>query len=257
MDSDSSQLWTAQVVGHLTPEEAKRLKESRLVITDETVVHRDYSGLRLSEFCSIRSSFTDCRFESMIIDTAAMGSGTTMSLYRNCSFDHTRIRGIAMGLARFEHCSFESVVLNKWSLNAADIIDCTFSGKLTHCIFWGSPPPFWGDRYGKTSNEFSGNDFSGCKMVDTDFRWGVNLALQTLPSGPDYLYVEDGRAALSRAFPIVCGWMDEREKRIGLDWLKLLQNDVENGQTQLFINGRTGRLAQIWPKFRAALEGRV
>ena len=45
-------------------------------------------------------------------------------------------------------------------------------------------------------NGFIGNDLSSADLVDVDFRGGIDLTKQILPSGPDYIYIADtGMAA--------------------------------------------------------------
>jgi hypothetical protein len=45
-------------------------------------------------------------------------------------------------------------------------------------------------------NGFIGNDFSSADFVDVDFRGGIDLTKQILPTGPDYIYIADtGMAA--------------------------------------------------------------
>jgi hypothetical protein len=48
----------------------------------------------------------------------------------------------------------------------------------------------------RRSNEFDENDFSSTRLVDVDFRGGIDLTRQTLPNSDDLLYLPDTRAAL-------------------------------------------------------------
>ena len=88
-----------------------------------------------------------------------------------------------------------------------------------------------------------------------DFRRGVDLRLQVLPQGPDYLYVEDGKRAVERAMTALETWEDEKLRQDGRIVLKRLNDDINNGQKQVFISNVSGWLTPIWPQLHEALTG--
>jgi hypothetical protein len=55
------------------------------------------------------------------------------------------------------------------------------------------------EALGRTSNEFRSNDFSGMDLLDVGFRTGIDLSLQRLPTGEQYVYLADAEPALQRA----------------------------------------------------------
>jgi len=255
---------SARPVGRLSPEEAEALRARRLFMENAVVEGGDYSGRDLVDFVSAGSRFVDCKFESMKLGDAVWGAGGppaySQSVYVGCSFDKIRIRGMHGGWARFERCSFRDVVISGWNYQVADVVECVFTGTMKSNrgggAFWGSPLSDYQDRYQKRVNEFWGNDFSGCKLVGMDFRRGVDLRLQVLPSGPDYVYVEDGLAAVDRALTVIESWSDEEQRRSAQSYLGICRKDLLDMQKQLFMTRPTGkRLAPIWPQLREALLG--
>jgi len=183
---------------------------SMIYVDKETVVDRDYSGVKSPQLESHGSTFTNCRFDSMRIDCFKFASGKKRSVYRDCSFDGIRIKRVMGGLVRFERCSFRNVLISGWSLQACDLVDCVFTGKMKSGrgggSFWGAPMSHWQTQFKKRVNEFRGNNFSDCALVDMDFRTGIDLRLQVLPQGPDYFYIEDGKSAIKRAMKAHKTW---------------------------------------------------
>lgn len=240
-------------------EELERFQASRVVFDGGVVEAVDRSGVRTPEFVSIGTEFINCRFESMRIDRAGFGAGMNLSTYRGCSFDRTRIKDVGGGLVRFEGCSFRDVVITGWSLQACDVVDCVFSGTMKSGrgggSFWGAPQAYLSRQLGKSDNEFRGNDFSGCALVGMDFRNGVDLTLQVLPTGPQYVYVQDGLAAVDRAQPMVEAWSDDRNRAKALGLLEIVRKDLLGRQRQLFLSNASGWLDLLWPQLCNALEG--
>ena len=104
------------------------------------------------------------------------------------------------GFAQFVRCSFRNVDIRKWKWgNELQLIDCVFTGRLEECIFNGTGVGAGPPLGGAGEKRVSGNDFSGCDLVDVAFRTGIDLAQQKLPTGPEYLYLPDAAAAIERA----------------------------------------------------------
>ena len=241
-------------------DELERYQASLMTVKNETIIGKDYSKMKTPQFTSIGSKFINCRFDSMRVDCAAFASGATLSCYIDCSFDGIRIKRVLGGIARFERCSFKNVAITGWSLEACDLVDCVFTGQLKAGryggSFWGTPTPYWQKEYKKTQNEFRGNDFSGCSLVNMDFRMGVDLRLQVLPQGPNYLYIEDGAHAVEHALESIKNWEDEKLRNIAKICLELLLDKIMKGQEQIFISNMSGYLAPIWPQLCEVLTGK-
>jgi len=91
-------------------EECEQFCASMIFVEKETVIGRDYSGIKTPKFESHGSTFVNCRFDSMRIDCASFASGKIQSVYKECSFDGIQIKMVLGGMVRFEKCSFILIV---------------------------------------------------------------------------------------------------------------------------------------------------
>lgn len=206
--------------------------KSTLLVDRKVLEGQDFSRTRFAQFTAIASSFASCSFRGASFDQACFGGGISQSRYFDCCFDGSRITAVAPGNARFERCSFRNCRIREMFATMVEFVDCAFSGRFLGGVLHGRPPL---DRdVGRTVNEFRGNDFTGMELRDVDFRSGVDLRLQQLPSGPSYVYIEDPEHALTRARAAVVTWKDLDLRRKALAILKSLEMDVEDGQRQLF-----------------------
>jgi uncharacterized protein YjbI with pentapeptide repeats len=203
----------------------------RLVFENEKVFREDFSGRKLDQFCALGSRFESCTFQRMQIEDASFGAGRQQSLYVDCSFDGSRMYNWG-GRARFVRCSFRNVKLRESFCFNVELIDCIFTGQLKGVVFNGRPLPGQRGILGLKRNEFHGNDFSGAELVDVDFRTGIDLGKQVLPSGPDYLYLADAKSSLQRARREALDWPASEVRRVVLIWINSTLEDVERGQKQ-------------------------
>jgi uncharacterized protein YjbI with pentapeptide repeats len=184
----------AREVGWEKPDPSKRFTPEY-----ETFVGERFDDREWRSFAVEGCHFEKCNFRNMKSESGSWGVGRVMSTYVDCTFDGARIGYMGGGYCRFERCSFEKVNLRDWWGFELELVDCTFSGKLTKVVI-NSTVPEEDVAYAKrTTNEIRGNDFSRAKLVDVGFRTGVDLTLQKLPSGPDYLYVSDAVTATQKA----------------------------------------------------------
>jgi len=221
----------ARDVGHaeIDPNEYIDIERARQVDVD-------YSGRKLKQFCAVGCRFERCRFDNMRIDSFAFGSGRELSEYIECTFNGIRVYSMFGGFARFIRCSFQDVDIRKWKWGEkTELIDCIFTGRLTECIFNGTVPEQDRPWVGRERNEFRGNDVSGCDLVDVAFRTGIDLSLQRLPTGPEYLYLPDAAAAIGRAQLAVNEWYDARLREEGLSLLRSMEFESQGGQCQLLL----------------------
>jgi hypothetical protein len=209
---------------------------NRIELTGEILDGEDFTGLRLKQFTATQSSLRRCRFDASRIDQACFGGGAKPSEYTDCSFDGARIRAIAPGIARFVRCSFRDCLIQDFFGVTVEFIDCVFSGRIEKAVFHGSVPEEDRAQVGRTTNEFSGNDFREAELVDVAFRGGIDLTKQRLPEGAGYLYLADAADALDHVRQQVVGWRDLELRRKALAILTGLEFDVQGGQVQLFIS---------------------
>ena len=85
-------------------------------------------------------------------------------------------------------------------------------------------------------NEFHDNDFSHAQMTEPDFRGGIDLTRQRLPSGPEYFYVADAASTIARLRSGIEKWNSSPEvRRAALIIADTLTRTVKEGQHQLFL----------------------
>jgi hypothetical protein len=214
---------------------ARQVKKGRLEFVDANLECESFAQLTLREFMSTRSTFRDCRFERMTIKRACFGGGTVASEYVDCVFDGSRINATTPGTARFLRCSFREVHIQDFFGLTCGFVDCVFSGTIEKAVFQSKLLGPHRDRFGRSENDFRGNDFSGAKLGDVAFRGGIDLTSQNLPSGPEFIYLPDAALAVARGWRFAVGMSDLDLRSRTLAFLRSLERDIE-GQEQLFIS---------------------
>jgi uncharacterized protein YjbI with pentapeptide repeats len=135
------------------------------------------------------SEFDGCTFRQRVRPVlnargfAAQGSfGTRPSIYRSCTFERVRFKtagGFSMGQARFENCVFRNCRWEGHFAHSADLVGCTFVGKMNGCVWFGEERHPWQRR-----NEVRGNDFTGTVFTDNvGWRFNFPVADQIWPEG--------------------------------------------------------------------------
>jgi len=220
----------ARVVGY------KKVDPNQFMTLDhEQVRNVNYSGRKLEMFTAIGSRFEGCRFDKVRFGNFVFGGGMELSEYIECSFDSANFDDYLGGFARFVRCSFRDIDLRRWRCYETELIDSVFTGRLEECIFYGTVPEKDRPWVGREKNEFRGNDFSGCDLVDVAFRSGIDLSQQRLPTGPEYLYLPDAAVAIERARTAVHEWYDVGLREVGLTFLASIEFELEGGQRQLLL----------------------
>ena len=207
----------------------------RVVLSAQRLMDADFGGRRLSQFSADGCRFDRCRFDGAVVDSASFGAGRRVSEYVGCSFDGAKLRMGPGGYARFVDCTFENTVIEGWFCFAVEVVGCTFSGRLKKVVFNGSVPPDDQGVAGRKTNMFEGNDFSRAKLVDVDFRTGIDLTKQRLPVGEEYTYFGDAAAAVRRARIAYNSWEDPELKERARALLVLMERNVAAGQGQLLM----------------------
>ena len=209
--------------------------QDRIVLSGQRLVAADFGGKRLKQFSAEGCRFDRCRFDGAVIESASFGAGRRVSEYVGCSFDGATLRMGPGGYARFVDCAFEDAVIESWFCFAVEVIDCTFSGRLTKVVFNGSVPSDMQDVAGREINQFEGNDFARAKLADVGFRTGIDLTRQRLPAGDEYTYLDEAASAVRRARIAYNAWDDPEWKKHARGVLVVMEEDVAAGQGQLLI----------------------
>jgi uncharacterized protein YjbI with pentapeptide repeats len=204
-------------------------------LTRKRLSGADFSGRDLLQFASMGSVLERCRFDDARIDSGAFGAGRTASEYIDCSFDRSHIRFGPGGFARFVRCSFRDAVLSDWFCFAVQLVDCTFSGVISHSFFNGTVPEDKRRFVRRERNEFTGNDFSAVDLKDVGFRTGIDLTRQALPTGKGHLYLPDATASMGWARSQIALWPDGAMHQAATSFVESLGGESEGGQRQLLL----------------------
>lgn len=210
-------------------------EDEHVVLSRQQLVSADFGDRDLAQFSAEGCRFEKCRFDNAVIESASFGAGRMTSEYVGCTFDGAKLYMGPGGYARFTDCSFEGTLIEGWFCFAVELVGCTFSGRLKKVVFNGSVPPEKHDVVGRQINQFEGNDFSRAKLIDVGFRTGIDLTKQRLPTGDDYVLLDDARAAVRRARSAFNAWDDPEAKKRARGVLAVMEEDVEAGQSQLLI----------------------
>jgi hypothetical protein len=134
-----------------------------------TIAGEPYRSIVVKGTTIVEATFADA---TVAFRTGMKGD---QAVFRDCGFSASKLE---LGNARFERCTFENVRLPA-GVGLAEFVDCSFRGELEGVRFEGSPPA--ADAFGRVTNEFRGNDFSGALMPGCAFRH-VNLGAQRWPA---------------------------------------------------------------------------
>jgi hypothetical protein len=202
--------------------------------TFETV---DFSGSTFHPFNAQASRFIACDFTKVKMKSGCLGieKGDIQSVYRDCIFDRTDLRGAVPGNARFERCLFRDSRLDHWTALTAEFIDCAFEGRLIDVRFGGATsfPSVETIGVGRNRNAFHGNDFSAAELVRVEFILGIDLAANRLPQGPEYVVLDRLHDRIVQARVAVSRWADDSDRETGLLWLRILSEGGYIGQSSL------------------------
>jgi hypothetical protein len=136
-----------------------------------------------------------CSFDDVHSESANMGGGLTQSTYTDCLFQDCDLVFGVIGNARFTRCRFLRCRLSHIFGTQLEMIDCAFpETSIRKAVFHGTFSALKGSP-ARDRNIFSGNDFSEADLVDVNFRGGIDLTKQILPSGSDYIYISDTQIA--------------------------------------------------------------
>jgi hypothetical protein len=168
-----------------------------LVIDRETRVSESFSNLKLDGLSVIESSLSQCVFEDIRARSTCFGEGLQQSVLEDCVFRRCHFMFGTVGNVRLVRCQFESCRLENVMGTKLELIECAFpdttikKGVFHRRVEASAKVQPW-----RTLNEIRDNDFSQAELDDVDFRGGVDLTKQKLPTGDEYLFVRDTCKAL-------------------------------------------------------------
>jgi len=223
-----------------------------LKLEGEQLNGKRYEHLRLHDLTVIASVLNRCAFVDVHAPSVCFGGGVTQSRYYDCLFDRCEFTFSAIGNARLERCRFDGCRLENIFGVQLELIDCEFvSSRIRRSVFHGSVIAVDDAAVGRTINEFRGNDFSSAELADVDFRGGIDLAMQRLPTGDEYLLIPDTRRALEVARELVKMMSSPADSKTGRGFIQLLEMyEASNQKAQLMR-------IKSWGRFERELRARI
>src|SRR3984957_9734155 len=183
-----------RMVGKVSPAHLNRFTLKGEVRKDERFEKARWTAISISA-----SQLERCIFDDVHSESVNMGGGLTQSTYTDCLFQDCDLVFGVIGNARFTRCRFLRCRLSHFFGTQLEMIDCAFpETSIRQAVFHGASNALKGTP-ARERNGFIGNDFSSADLVDVDFRGGIDLTKQILPSGPDYIYIADTGMAASIA----------------------------------------------------------
>jgi hypothetical protein len=127
---------------------------------------------------------------------------------------------------RLERCQFADADLEGWFTWAAELVDCSFAGRLSGVVFTGR------DAESSRTNEFVGNDFQEADLDDVDFR-DIDLDAQLLPQGDEYIRLRDLQERVKAVRKTVKTWPQDAA-RAGAEQMLSLAESVYEDESDVF-----------------------
>ncbi|MDO4258073.1 MAG: pentapeptide repeat-containing protein [Actinomycetaceae bacterium] len=235
-----------------------RADEPHGSLAHEQLRGEDFSGLKFDNFNIWDSTLEECKFDRIKTRVFAAAAGGKVTEFIDCTFHRAALNLlIAGGRVRFINCSFTNARLTDWSCESVDFIDCTFEGTSLRSIqIWGSldEPAFGSIPEKKWTNDIRGNDFSQAKILNVEFRAGVDLTQQQLPAGPDYIYIEDIPKALEKGHQLLPQLPEGRPQEAAAFLLERIETHYQLGQHQAFRHRLKTYPDEMWVPLREALN---
>lgn len=210
----------------------------------------DFSDGEYLCFSGHSSRFERCNFDRIRVENGPLGL-YPQSLFQECTFRGAAFqKGASPALARFERCSFDEARIEEWFTHCAEFVECTFAGaRIVGSNFFGTPFECYGWlelRHRRERNEFYGNDFSEAELIDTSFVDGIDLDAQRLPTGPEYVRINDAKSRIAQARARIASWDDAAAQREATSVLNVLEHFTEGNQRDLFTRRDEWELAPEW-----------
>jgi hypothetical protein len=232
--------WTVQSKGRIPSSHLNQLALNGEVRTSER-----FENLRLDCISVIDSHLSHCTFSNIHARSVSLGGGLTQSTYADCVFEDCSWIFATVGNVRLSRCEFHRCRLSDLVGTKLEMVRCTFDQtSIRKGVFHGIQSSAVPGHPTRKRNEFSENDFSGADLIDVDFRGGIDLTRQRLPTGGGYLFVGDTCRALEVAKQLLSLPLSAVEMQRVQSEIFSLQRYCSSGQTtQLLRLSDWGALA--------------
>lgn len=196
----------------------------------------DFSHQAIDPVFLYDSQFDRCDFSGVTFGAGQIsGWDDERTIYTDCTFDRADLREPTFMEARFVRCSFVGARLDGVHLGCVEFVDCRFEGRMRNLQFWGTADDC--EDEGRTVNEFRGNDFTNADLRGSEFRGGIDMTAQALPSGPEYVYLDRFHARVAKARLSLSAPPSTQETMEALREIDLLA-DIYGEQVDLFMSRR-------------------
>lgn len=219
---------------------------SNLTVNSENIVDRRYEKLRLNAISVVESQLNRCVFEDIHAESVNLGDGIIQSRYEDCVFTNCNFIFGTVGNVRLINCRFKRCSLLNLVGGTLEMIGCTFEDtRIERAVFHATSPRLAFYSPVRSDNEFYDNDFSSAELLDVDFRGGIDLYSQRLPSGESYIFVADTCKAAELAGKLQIDNLHPGESARLKSTVSLLKFYCSSGQKhQLLATRSMGGLAK-------------
>jgi hypothetical protein len=195
-----------------------------IAIGRATLRNVDFRKARFDRFALDRCLYLSCDFRGVTLDRRwqALFSADPINTFRDCHFDEADMRKVRPDRSRFERCTFHDTRMDGWRAEAAEFVDCRFSGALGAVTFFGSPAGNAGHGLGRARNEFHGNDFAGTHLAGVTFTRGIDLHRQTFALDDTVIRLDQFAQRVAHVRTEVIRWQAQADRIAALDLLKSL-----------------------------------
>jgi hypothetical protein len=137
-------------------------------------------------------------------------------------------------------------------VDVAKLIECTFQDTtIKRGVFHGETGNPADLQPRRTRNEIRDNDFSGAELEDVDFRGGIDLTRQKLPTGESYLFIGDTCEASRVVRQLQSSLTDTQDLKRSQTLANLLDFDCSTGQRTQLLR------VPAWGSFEQLLRSRL
>jgi hypothetical protein len=211
-------------------------QKDEIVVFRQTLEGADFTGRHPHLLSIVESSLTACNFSGLQADRGgerSLGGGMGLTVYRKCVFDGVRFLDVLPGNATFVDCSFKDVYIERLFCHSAQFVGCVFSGTLRSVVFSAVSGELDLDR--RTHNEYGDNDFTRAVLDDVSFQGGIDINLQKLPSGDDYITIWNAASVLPKTRVEVNSWPEQELRATANRILGVLESICSTGQRDIFM----------------------
>lgn len=223
-----------------------------LLLKSETIVGAHYEKLRLDAISISACHLKQCVFDDVHAESVNLGGGLSQSTYEDCFFSNCDFIFGAVGNVRLQNCRFRRCNLTNLVSGTLEVVGCTFEDtRIKRGAFHATSSDLALYLPVRDRNEFYDNDFSSAKLVDVDFRAGIDLYAQRLPTGESYIFVGDTCQTAALAQILVAQDLRPGESARLKSTISLLKFYCSTGQKQQLLATQT--LGSVAKHIREAL----